>query len=229
MITEAEYTFDQLGDKAKDRARDDARYRDVEDQWWDAVYEDAVAVGAKIGIEIGTHQRRIIGGRYLAETDISFSGFCSQGDGCCFSGQLRIAALKDCVLALKTRVGEGTDEELFSLAAHGEALYAIIAARLIALRMTDVWDGTTWNLPDGEFALNGVIPIRGQERFYSTSVDPDSCDEELEEQLDRYVSDFASWIYTQLEAEHDHLTSDEHVDEYLAGSGIKFDEDGKEI
>lgn len=221
-----EFTFDQLSDTAKAKVRDARRYDDVEDQWWDAVYEDAVVVGAKIGIEIGTRYIPIVGGKYVSEINISFSGFASQGDGCCYSGQLHIASLKDCSTAIKEHVGE--DEELFALALRGEALYATLATRLMALRMAGEWDGTTWNLPDGEFALNGAIKIHGAERSYSTGVDPDICDEDLEEQLDSYVSDFADWIYSQLEAEHDYLTSDDHLDQWLSDSEIKFDEDGEE-
>jgi hypothetical protein len=45
---ERTYTFDELSERAKDTARDAIRYDDVHDDWWDAVYEDAVNMGIEI-------------------------------------------------------------------------------------------------------------------------------------------------------------------------------------
>ena len=65
------YTFDELDDNAKERARDWWRNGGLDYDWWDSVYEDAETVGALMGIDIDR---------------IYFSGFSSQGDGACFEG-----------------------------------------------------------------------------------------------------------------------------------------------
>lgn len=222
-----EFVFDQLSNAAKDRARDAYRNVDVRNEWWDAVYEDAVTVAAMLGIDINIVSRKTTNGHVYNETDISFSGFCSQGDGCCFSGYLKIDDLKNCVAALKTHVGEGTDEELFALAARGEAIYQRVVTRLVELRLLGEYeDGDA--APDGEVSLEDILHITGTERSYSTAVSSDTSIE-MEKLLDEYVANFASWIYKQLEAEHDYLTSDDHLDQWLSDSEKKFDEDGNEV
>jgi hypothetical protein len=52
-------------------------------------------------------------------------------------------------------------------------------------------------------------------------------DEGLEDDVTQLMRDFADWIYKNLEAEHDYLTSDECIDQYLAEE--KFDADGDMI
>jgi len=42
------YTFDELSDSAKDKALDNCRDYEVENDWWEQVYEDASEVGIKI-------------------------------------------------------------------------------------------------------------------------------------------------------------------------------------
>jgi hypothetical protein len=69
------YTFDELSDKAKQRARE--WYREVtqfDSFYFDSVIEDVKTVGAFFGIDI---------------EKVYFSGFWSQGDGACFEGSYR--------------------------------------------------------------------------------------------------------------------------------------------
>ena len=65
------FTFDELTDEAKERARE--WYRDValDYEWCDGVYDTAKTAGACLGIDVD---------------QIYFSGFWSQGDGACFTG-----------------------------------------------------------------------------------------------------------------------------------------------
>lgn len=65
------YTFAELSEEAKEKARDWYRAGGFDYEWWDFVFEDAKTVGALIGIEID---------------NIYFSGFASQGDGAQFVG-----------------------------------------------------------------------------------------------------------------------------------------------
>jgi hypothetical protein len=68
------YTFDELSDRAKEKARD----------WWrngldfdhESIFDDAKEVGERMGIDID---------------DINYSGFSSQGDGASFVGSYRFA------------------------------------------------------------------------------------------------------------------------------------------
>lgn len=71
-ITTKVYTFDELSDDAKEKARDWFRqfvFTDSND--WELVYEDAKEIASLFGLNI---------------QNIYFTGFASQGDGACFKG-----------------------------------------------------------------------------------------------------------------------------------------------
>ncbi len=51
------YQFDELDDKAKERAREWYRAGALDYEWWESVYEDAAQVGLKItGFDLGRRQ-----------------------------------------------------------------------------------------------------------------------------------------------------------------------------
>ena len=63
------YTFNELSDSAKDKARDHYRQYGLDYEWYDFTFEDWKAALLLIGIDV---------------SNIYFSGFSSQGDGACF-------------------------------------------------------------------------------------------------------------------------------------------------
>lgn len=77
-VTVTLYEYEELSDKAKEKARDWFREGALDYEWWDAVYDDFIQVAGILGIEIRHDKRR--GFR------ICFSGFASQGDGASFEG-----------------------------------------------------------------------------------------------------------------------------------------------
>ncbi len=98
-ITKTVYTFDELSDDAKVKAREGYRGDDggLDYDWWDSVYDDATEIGRLMGISIDK---------------IYFSGFGSQGDGACFTGTYSYA--KGCAKAVKGYAP--VDEELHRIA-----------------------------------------------------------------------------------------------------------------
>lgn len=71
-ITTKIYTFDELSDDAKEKAREWFRQGVFDDSnYWDHVYEDAKEIASMFGLDI---------------QKIYFTGFASQGDGACFEG-----------------------------------------------------------------------------------------------------------------------------------------------
>lgn len=70
-ICQIVYKFNELSDKAKERAREWYRQGNLDYDWWSAVYDDAKECLAHAGFSID---------------DILFTGFHSQGDGACFNG-----------------------------------------------------------------------------------------------------------------------------------------------
>lgn len=65
------FKFEELGEDAKERARDWWRNGGLDYEWWDGVYSRAEDAAKILGIDIDK---------------IYFTGFWSQGDGACFTG-----------------------------------------------------------------------------------------------------------------------------------------------
>jgi len=79
------YKFDELSDEAKEKAIERYRENNLDYDWYDFVYDDAITIGKLMGIKIDR---------------IYFSGFSSQGDGACFEGEYfynagSVKAIKD--------------------------------------------------------------------------------------------------------------------------------------
>lgn len=200
------FTFSALSKKAQQHALDKARYRDVEfDDWWGSVYEDAARMAALLGIDIDTFDKN--SGR--SGPTIYFTGFCSQGDGASFVGWYRPKA--DALTAIKA---ETDDKTLIN-----------IAERLTVLNVTlALW-------PEFE-RLQAKVTTSGHyshSRTMNITVEYEPCDVNMpdvfpgisvEDELTACMREFADWIYNQLEAEHDYLTSDKTVQERLTDGAL---------
>lgn len=220
------YTFDELSPRAKEKARADWRMGELDHGWWDHIYEDAVRMGALLGFEIGEKANRTIRGEHVSSPDIWFSGFSSQGDGCCWSGWLDVAKLAGSVERIK---GETSDEDLLGLAARCEDLFGQFAAIAAFNRLAPADDDFAVQWPEVTTSMR--ITVKGSERGYATIVndDDDALPPDLDAAADSLVSDFAFWIYDQLEQEHDYRLSDEAIDEGILNNDMTFDEDGNAL
>ena len=201
------YSFDELSEKAKERARSD--YREGFEPHYGFIYDDAKTVGALMGIEIRDRTYTTMGGGTGREPCIYWSGFSCQGDGACFEGRY---GFNGCALEqVKTHVGE--DAEIFRIAAELDRLQAICGGKLSAVvkqsghymhsRCTDI-----------------EVDVDGEDFDHDAFRD-------VEKDLKEALRDFMDWIYKQLEAEYEYQTSDEAIDEYL--KEMTFSEAGREL
>ena len=214
--TDVTYKFCDLSEKAKDRARDEYRGGDYPGyDWWDTTYEDAVRMGALMGINISTSTRTTAKGKEYEETDISFSGFSCQGDGASFEGYYQI--MPDAVQKITS---ETNDEELIRIAQ--ELTLLQITRRLQNLEPFSATIKTS-----GNYCHSGTMNVMVNSE--DENDEHSQVDDDLEDDVTQLMRDFANWIYDQLEAEYDYLTSDEYVDERLTESDDEFDEDGSTI
>src|SRR5205809_4336111 len=106
------YTFDELSEDAKEKARDWFREGNLDNDWWDYIYEDADRVAAILGIEISRKTIKLMGGSTRQEPEIWFQGFHTQGSGSSFAGVYRHA--KGSVKKIKSYAPQ--DKELHSIA-----------------------------------------------------------------------------------------------------------------
>lgn len=103
-IVKTYYTFDELDDDAKEKAREWYREGALDYDWYDYIHEDAKEIAGLFGLEIDK---------------IYFSGFSSQGDGACFIGSYSYR--------------KGSVKAVREYAPNDEALHSIVA-RLAAVQ-----------------------------------------------------------------------------------------------
>lgn len=96
-ITKEIFTFDELGDSAKENAREWYRQCNLDYEWWDSVYDDFDQICEILGVSV---------------REKYFTGFWSQGDGACFFGSYSYA--KGC--AKRIREYAPNDKELHRIA-----------------------------------------------------------------------------------------------------------------
>lgn len=201
------YPIDELSPEARDRARNWYRTDAVPEDWYDTVLDDFAAICGLLGIRLRTRRVPLFGGGYRNAPCIWFSGFASQGDGACFEGVY--AYMPQAVARIRRHAPDACD-------LHD------VAARLQEIQRRNFYQ------------LVGNIRHKG--RYYheysmEILVDRDAANAQpptpdAEAIVDEAFRDLARWLYRQLEAEYDYLTSDAAVDETLAASAFTFTADG---
>lgn len=196
------YTFDELSDKAKEKAREWYRDGQLDYDWWDSVYESAQTAGKHLGIDIDRKDKHT--------PAIYFSGFCSQGDGACFEG--RYSYKKGWRSDLLHEFGPG--DALNELLSIGQSLQATQARQFYKLEATC--------RHCGHYQHSGCMSVEVE---HADDRYRDIGDAEID--IRDALRLFADWIYKMLEKEHDWLRSDEAVDESIIDNEYTFLETGK--
>ena len=188
------YRIDELSEAAKSKAKTWYRELGSHDDWLDAVYDDFKRVCDILGVKIKTKPVRHMGGASRQKPCIWFSGFWSQGDGASFEAGVRYA--------------KGSVAEIKAYAPQDAELHRIATA---------LQDLQRRNF----FQITAEVTHRG--RYYhefcmDITVDRDcptgqSLTDDAEAGITEALRDLARWLYCQLRVEHDHLTSDEAVEE----------------
>lgn len=195
------FTFDELSDDAKERARDWYRNGALDYDWWSFVYDDFSSICKILGIDLKTRPVRLMGGDTRRKSCIQFSGFCSQGDGASFETEL-YAYARNSLSQIKAHAPN--DTKLHD-----------IAARLNAIQRRNFYQ------------LYARVDQRGRYVHENTmQVDVRRDDAEMtadaEEEIAEAMRDLARWLYRKLEAEHDYLLSDGVVEESITANGYTF-------
>lgn len=195
--------FQKLGKVAKERARDWYREINLDYNWWDMTYEDMKVLAKYIGFDI---------------EEIYFSGFCSQGDGACFTGTWYASDVKPGEL----KANCPQDETLHRIAAEIERIILCRAEASMTITHNDHYYHSRSVEIEVELGENTFDKILGP-------VDPE-CHELIlvrhRVDLRDAARDLMDWLYDQLEKEHDWLQSDEAVDESIKANEYDFYQDG---
>jgi len=136
--------------------------------------------------------------------NIYFSGFNSQGDGACFEGRYEYA--KGSVKAIKKYAPK--DTELQRIA---RELYEIQRRYFYS-----VWSTVKHR---GHYTNENSTEIFVDNDMYLYDYNRPAPDDEITELL----RDLMRWLYSRLEAEYEHLTSDETLIKTFEANGYEFD------
>lgn len=203
------YTFDELSESAKERARDWYREGNAEDTYWsESVIDDAATIAALLGIDLSTRTVRLMDNTTRQEPQIFWSGFSSQGDGASFHGRWRYS--KGMRRAIRAHVGTSKlDLELIRIA----DVLAKISRKYFYRACIDVSSN------DSRYSHEMTMRFEDVGEPEMSADDFDTVSEALR--------DFARWIYRSLEQECDYVNSAEQVDESIRANEYEFTEEGK--
>jgi len=199
------YQFDELDEKAKERAREWYRQGNWDDSFWsECVIDDAKEIGTHMGMDID---------------NIYFSGFWSQGDGACFEGTWRASDVKV--------------DELKECAPQDKELYRIVDG--LAELAKEYPEGYFLVKHRGHYSHSGCtsfdveLPCEQKEELEYGSPEYKALQVKLGEDEDTLIKlarDFMDWIYRTLEKEWEYLNADEQVDESIRINEYEFFQDG---
>jgi hypothetical protein len=193
------YTFDELTDAAKEKAREWLRSGFDFDFAAENVLEDAATVARLLGITLDTHNG----------CGIAYSGFSSQGDGASFSGTYRYMAgsakLVRAHAPLDTRLHKIADDLTTIQRRH----FYSLAAKVVT---------------SGYYSHSGTMSL---EWCVTGRVHEIDAPDDVSSALLGFLRDFADWVYRQLDAEYTYQTSDEAVDENMRANEYTFTAEGR--
>jgi hypothetical protein len=204
----AVYTFDELSDAAKERAREWRRRVEAEDFDADMVIDDAVRMGELLGIEFATRAVPLHGGGTRREPIVYWSGFCSQGDGACFEGRYRYR--KGAAALLRAEAPQDT-----KLHAFADILAGVQRQHFYRLEANVTHRG--------RYVHSNTTQIE----VYDAKTGDVTTDQSAAETVSETLRGFMDWIYRQLEKEYDYRLSDEAIDETVTANEYEFTEEGK--
>ena len=177
--------YQDLSEERKEQERQHYREYGLQYDWWAGVHDYAHDTAAKFGLDID---------------DIFFSGFCSQGDGASYTGCIKFKPCDASELPAEVQDIYETLHEIDSLIKilnSDECIYVDITRNggsyYHELSMRFSWDEYAWDDAGG---LDALIASKEREVYEA-------------------LCNYARWIYSILEEEYEHLTSDETIDEQL--------------
>lgn len=213
MLSDIEQ-FKALPQHIQDEILDKHRDWNVGDSydWWDGVYDQFIEKMKENGIEVLTKLERTHKGASYERPAIYFSGFWSQGDGACFEGRV---ADWNLVLTL-----------------HGFPLLMQHRDEFADMQFSWKTSGNYCHEHTLSFDDDSSYPVYLTD-YYSKDEDPtglrlmarEQLHDELAIEWERFteffeekVKEFCRELYSDLEDEHEYLTSDEAILESLSAN-----------
>lgn len=176
-------------------------YINVEHEWWEFT------------VEYFQEQLEALG---FSNTDINFSGFCSQGDGASFTGDWD----SERMLTVKELKEKGI----------GLSDWAVELRRILKGNLKDIKAKQAYfsiKRTSHHYAHENTVSIFDAEYWNSKKKEQYGIPPEQEDDILEGCRAAMKAMYRILGKEYDYLTSDEAVEETLSVNEYKFDKDGK--
>jgi len=191
--------FNALPARQRDEILDKHRHFNVEHfEWWDSTYEMFKSDMEAVGIDVD---------------DMYFSGFWSQGDGACFDGSVNDwpKFLKSLGYDCPALIALAATGWRFSVTQSGHYYHENCTSFSVTLNTLDCHDAD-----DEEEFARVFSPYTSEIQTAAwMALIADYKREDLEEQFEEAFKSHMRDLYSRLEVDYDHLTSDESVLESL--------------
>lgn len=197
--------FHALPERSKEAILGTHRDYYVRDDWYTNVYDDFREDMKKVGIDV---------------EHIYFSGFWSQGDGACFEGRVGDWTLFLAHMDIKSAALTKLANEHFTVHVYhqGHYYHENSTRFLVGLPLPESVDDQEFLTTFGDRVPENDL-IEAVWLVELGKFDRDELEERFTEQFKSHMKD----LYRKLEAEHDHLTSDETVLEALDSNDMLMD------
>ena len=193
------YKYEELSDRAKQKARECYLEGGLDYSWWEYSYEDFARVAEILGITLSQRSVPLMNGKCRYEPEIYFSGFHHQGSGSSFVGTYGYA--KGAVAKIKKYAPQ--DEELHRIAQGLQDVQRRHFYRLTA----DITSARDHYIR---------VEVEDSENRYRDIGD-------AEDDVRGLMNDFNDWMFKCLQDEYEYLTSDEAVEESIVANEYEFD------
>lgn len=196
------YTYDELPDAAKAKARDWWRQLSQDDTFWsECTISEAKEQGGYMGLDI---------------ENVYFSGFWSQGDGACFEGRWNAANVKAEIVADGWGASDAT-EQIKGIAAG----FAAFAKAWPESSFTVKHSGHYSHENCTDFSVSLGWDADNNEALTAEEWRAAKCE------IISMAKGFMRWIYRQLEAAHDDYYADEQIEAAIIANEYEFTADGE--
>jgi hypothetical protein len=199
------FTFDELSESAKERAREWFRAC-VDSNDYDAVISDAAEILEMLGFELKTRNIPLMNGKTRAEPCIYWRGFYNQGDGASFEANYKYK--------------RGSVAAVRAFAPNDARLHAI-AERLQAIQKPFFYGLTARIYTRGNYTHEYTMQAEAEYNRDETRAIIDAEADILE-----CARDLARWVYRNLETENEWINSNEYIDETISANEYTFTENG---
>jgi hypothetical protein len=208
------YQFDELSDRAKERARDWFRGLIDASDIGENVIEDATRMAEILGIDMRTRTVKLLGGGTRQEPNVYWD--LGNGGGAAYDGSYSYQ--KGSVQKIKAEApAEWTNQDGTKGASKENKDLQEIAETLQEVQRRNFYQVQASIRHSGRLSMSIEVE-RADGKEFALSEDANIVEQALE--------DFASWIHARLQAEEKYRYSAEVVDEDIRANEYEFTEDG---